>query len=239
LRYKVDAGAGIIVVRDPAEPLPAPSVREDDDSALLEAARSGHLFALLSDDPLRCRVDVYAREPVPADADRDFEPAGGAFLLLTPSRRVAAASFDPLRSQAADTGEPLAVPSERCVVQLRQRRPFDARRHEAEMRTLLGDADWAYTRRVDRLGLAGCLVAVLPLAAAFVALVGRRWHGLLLYALPLVLVAWAPFWVMRATARYRAGTRRMKEHEERKPHYIVTVRPADERTQLEGGFVRV
>jgi hypothetical protein len=239
MRYSVDAGAGIVVVRDPAGPSPTPAVREDDDSLLREATRSGHLFALVSDDPLRCRVDVYASEPVPAEADRDFEPAGGAFLLLTPSRRVVAAAFDPLRRQTADTGEPLAVASERSVVQLQQRRPFDGRRHEAEMRTLLGDADWDYTRRVDRLGLAGCLVAALPLAAAFVALVGRRWHGLLLYALPLVLVAWAPFWVMRATARYRAATRRMQEHEDRKPHYIVTIRPADERTQLEGGFVRV
>lgn len=220
--------------------MPPPAGGEAAESAIGNAARAGHLFALLSDDPWRCRLDVYAGEPLPPDVERDFEHTGGSFLLLTPSRQVVAAAYEARTGEAASPGgPPVVLSSERHLVQVLTRRPFDGRRHETEMIALLGEDDWRYTRRVDRIGVAGCLTAALPILAAFGALVTRRGQWLLAYALPLILLAWAPFWVLRLTPRYKSIARRMRDQENGKPHYVMTLKPAEGTAPVEGGFLRV
>ena len=238
--FEVQADSGILLVRDPSSPLPAPAHRDGEiQSALVAEARAGHLFHVVTDDPLRCRLEVYAGETLPSDRQREFERVGGSFLLHVPSGRLSVSGYDRLRSEVAGSHAPIDVPAGRYLLAFFERRAFDAERHEANMLSLLGRSDWEYSKRIDRLGLIGCLVAALPVVAGFGTIFVPRWRPLLIYVLPLILLAWAPYHVLRLTTRYRAIQRRAQEHEDRQPHYIVVLEKDDGTSALEGGFVRV
>jgi hypothetical protein len=235
VRLEVTADAGIVVVRDPAVPLPAETHLDALMRRLEELARAGQVFFLSTDDPVRYRIDLYVGESPPASVDRDFEPLGGSFLLEAPTGRLVVEGCDlPPRSEGGPGTTPIEVPAGRHVLTARGRRPFDGKRHSEDMAEGLGPAEWRSMTRVDRLGLLGCLPTVVTLLLA----ITGRWRWLALYGVPLLVVSWLPYLILKNTRRYRLAERRMHEHESARPQFILTLIPTAQEG-LSGGFLRV
>jgi hypothetical protein len=228
-RIEVASEAGIVTVGDSLTALPAGL----DQNALLRhlepLARSGQIFFLVADDPVRYRIELYAAEAPPANFDREFEPVGGAFRLDVPSGRVAVSGWDEA-GKAAEAGA-LAVSPGPHLLSGWARRPFDGARHAGEMRELLG-AEWKFMQTVDRLGLVGCL----PLALTAICVMASRWHWLW-YVLPVLAASYLPYIFMKRTGRYRTAERRAAEFEQARPHYVFSLAETQDRG-VAGGFLR-
>lgn len=228
-RVEVSSGWGVVIVRDACVELPA----ADDQDALIDRLRplatAGKVFFLAADDPVRFRIDVYVDERPTAHAGREFEPVGGSFLLHAPTGHLVVSDSEP-----AAAGSALMVRPGRYLLTLMGRRSFSGARHAESMIAVMGKSDWTFTQRVDRSGLLGCL----PIAIALVCAVVPRLRWLLWYVLPLLVVSWLPYVVLRNTGRYKNAQRLASDHENAMPHYIVVLMPTSQEG-LEGGFVRL
>jgi hypothetical protein len=229
-RIEVTSEMGIVALGEPGTVLPAGL----DQDALLgpmeRMAHSGNLFFLVTDDPVRYRIDLVTGESPPPGPDHDFEGLGGVFRLEAPSGQVALTGWE-------KSGEPavagaIAVPPGTQLVSVLTRRPFDGPRHVKEMSELLG-AEWHYVDKVNKLGLVGCL----PLALTAIVILARQWHWLW-YVLPLLAVSWLPVLILKRGERFKAAERRSREHERGKPHYVISLTATPEKG-LSGGFLRV
>ena len=205
-----------------------------DQDALLQRlepiARSGDAFFLVTDDPVRFRIDVVSGEPPQPDADPAFEGLGGVFRLEVPSGQVAVTGWDKSGTPTRAGMVALAPGTQRLSVLTR--RPFDGARHVKEMRELLG-AEWTYMERVNKLGLVGCL----PMVLTAIAVLARKWDWLW-FLVPVLVVAWLPYFALKSASRFKAAERRSFEHDRARPHYVITLAPTGE-SGLPGGFLRV
>jgi hypothetical protein len=230
VRIEVATGSGVVAVGDPQTAWPAGL---DQDALLRQLepqARSGRLFFLVTDDPVRYRVDVLPNEPLPPGLDREFEPLGGAFRVEAPSGRLALVGWD-------TSGEPreagtVSVSPGTYLLSVFGPRPFDGRRYAEDMTALLG-RDAKFKDIVDRLALIGCL----PMILVAVALLIARWRWLW-YLVPLLVVSWLPFLVLKRSRRYRSAEKRAADAESARPHYVLSLTPTRQ-ADVPGGYVRV
>jgi hypothetical protein len=229
-RVEVSSEAGVVVVADSRTTPPAGL----DQDALLQRlepmARSGDAFFLVTDDPVRFRIDLVSGEPPRPDADPAFEALGGVFRLEVPSGQVAVTGWD--KSGTPTGAGVVALARGTQQLSVLTRRPFDGARHVKEMRELLG-AEWAYMERVNKLGLVGCL----PMLVTAIAVFARKWDWLW-FLVPVLVLAWLPYFALKSGSRYRAAERRSLEHDRARPHYVITLAPTAE-SGLPGGFLRV
>jgi hypothetical protein len=215
----------------------APPVVDDANRQVLERnAAEGKLFFLAAEDPIRFRVDIYAGEAPPAELEGEFEPLGGSFLLEAPSGLLTVVEPNPI---SQDPAQSLVVPRGAHVLTVMGRRPFDGRRHEAEMVALLGEADWRFSHRTNWLALLGCFPLLLAMGSLLFAIRHGRWHGFLVYVLPLALLAWIPHLLLRRSSRYRRVERLMREHEAAKPLFVLNLVRTERVSGLRGGFLNV
>jgi len=228
-RVEVASEAGIVALADSQAVLPAGLDQDPLLRQLEPQAHSANLFFLVTDDPVAYRIDLVAREPPPGP-DGDLEGLGGAFRLDVPSGRAVLFGWD--RSGQPEEAGGIAVPPGTQLVSVLSRRPFEAVRHAREMSELLG-AEWDYMQKVNKLGLIGCL----PLLLALVLVLIGRWSWLSV-AVPIVVLSWLPYVVLKRGQRFRDAERRSLEHERARAHYVITLTPT-EGSDLSGGFVRV
>jgi hypothetical protein len=127
---RIDAmpDSALLLVHDSAFVLP---VVEGANRQVLEPdAEAGRLFFLAAEDPIRFRVDIYAGETPPAELEGEFEPRGGSFLLDAPSGLLTVVAPNASHQNPAPS---IAVPRGAHILTVMGRRPFDGRRHGAEM----------------------------------------------------------------------------------------------------------
>jgi hypothetical protein len=228
-RVEVASEAAVVVLADSQAELP---VGLDQDALLrnLEPrAHAGDLFFLVTDDPVAYRIDLAAGEPAPGP-DRDFEGLGGVFGLQVPSGRAVLVGWG--KSGQPEEAGGITVTQGTQLVSVLTRRPFETVRHDQDMRELLG-AEWEHMQKVNKLGLVGCL----PLLLTLVLVLIGRWTWLAV-AVPVTVLCWLPYVVLKWGARFQAAERRSTEHERSKPHYVISLSPAPE-GDLSGGFLRV
>src|SRR5262245_28874071 len=168
LRIELASDSGIVALGDGQTDLPAGLDQEALLRRLEPLSRSAQLFYLVTDDPVRYRLEMLVDEPLPAGLDRDFESLGGAFRLEAPNGRVALVGWD-AQGQPGEAGSVAVTPGPQWVTVF-GRRPFEGKRHAEDMATLLG-ADARFMHIVDRTGLIGCL----PLIVVAIATVAARW----------------------------------------------------------------
>ena len=218
-----------MTVADAGTPLPSGLDQQALLNHLEPLARAGRIFFLVDDDPVRYRIELITGEAVRTSFAREFEPAGGAFRLEAHSGRVVVSGWDQA-GQPGEAGGLTLIPGA-YVVSVSKRRPFDGTRHAEDMSELLG-TDWKFMRRVDSLGLLGCL----PMVITGLILLAQRWHWLW-YAVPVLALSWTPYVVLKRTRRYRAAEERDAEFERARPHYVLTLTPTRD-DAISGGFLR-
>lgn len=228
-RIEVSSECGVVALGE-GPGFPAGLDQESLLRQLEPLARSARIFFLLTDDPVKYRLDVFANEPLPSWLDREFEPLGGGFRLEAPNGRVALIGWD-------KAGEPreagrVSVSGGKHLVTVFARRPFDGKRYAEDMANLLGP-DARFMQRVDRLGLVGCL----PMILVAIALFAARWRWLW-YLVPLLVVSWLPYLVLKRSRRYRSAKKRVGDAELARPHFVISLAPTQQ-NQLQGGYVRV
>ena len=229
-RIEVPSESGVVALGDAATGLPAGLDQEILFRQLEPLARSADLFFLLTDDPVKYRIDVLVNEGLPPGLDRDFEPLGGAFRLEAPHGRVALIGWD--RSGAPHEAGSVSVSPGAHQLSVFTRRPFDAKHHAEDMVKLLG-ADAKFMRMVDRLGLVGCL----PLVLVALCILTARWRALW-YLVPVLAISWLPWVVLKRSRRYRNAERRASEAEQARPHFVISLAPTRQE-DLRGGYARV
>jgi hypothetical protein len=229
-RIEVSSESGVVALAGPTAALPPGLDQESLLRQLEPLAHSAQVFFLVTDDPVRYRIDVVADEPLPPGLDRDFEPLGGAFRLEAPSGRVALVGWNKA-GEPREAGSVSVSPGVH-LASIFARRPFDGRRHAEHMAKLLGD-DAKFMQVVDRLGLVGCL----PMILVAVAVLMARWRWLW-YLVPLLAVSWLPYVILKFSRRYRRAERRASEAELARPHYVISLSPTRQ-DELRGGYVRV
>ena len=227
---EVASDMAIVVACDPSVSLPSGT---DQDALLRELeplARTGKVFYLVTDDPVRYRIRLLLDELPQPGLDRMFEPAGGTFGLELPSGHLALHGWRP-DGAVVVAGSIQSKPGAHVLTVL-ARRPFEYPGHAAEMRELIG-SDWDHVQRVNKLGVVGCL----PLVLTATAILARKWHWLW-FILPLLALSWLPYLLLRASRRYKAAERKESEVERARPHYVFRVIPTEHHV-LPGGFLRV
>jgi len=112
---------------------------------------------------------------------------------------------------------------------------FDRDGYDREYRSLLGDADWAYRQRVDRIGIAGCLSTLIAAILLVVPFTRQFW-----YLAPAVLaLGWGPHLLLRFSRRHKNIERRVKEHDDSLPHFVVQLTPTEPDAAITGGHLVV
>ncbi len=229
-RIEVFSESGVVALAGPTAALPAGL---DQDSLLRQLeplANSARIFFLVTDAPVRYRIDVLTNEPLASGLARDFEPLGGAFRLEAPEGRIALSGWDKA-GEPREAGSVSLTPGAH-LLSVFARRPFDGRRHAEDMAKLLGD-DARFMHVVDRLGLVGCLPMILVAVSVLIA----RWRWLW-YLIPLLAVSWLPYLTLKCSGRYRRAKRRASEAELARPHYVISLAPTRQE-DLRGGYVGV
>jgi len=228
-RVTVKSDRALVIVHDASLSLPSATDRGALVSALEAEARAGRLFFLIADDPVRFHLDVYASEaPPPAEIDRDFEDLTGSFLLEVPSGRLVVAGDE------AATAPPIPVAPGRHLLTVLARRPFDPQRYEEDVVALVGARQWKWIRQVDRLSYLGCLLMI----ATVITILSGRWRWLW-YVVPILVLSWLPYVVLRRMPPYTTTRRRIAEHDSRLSDFILRLTPTTQGEPLRGGFIRI
>jgi hypothetical protein len=226
---EVSSESGIVALGD-AQGLPAGLEQDILLRQLEPLARSGQIFFLMTDDPVKYRIEVIANETLPPGLDREFESVGGAFRLEAPNGTVALVGWDKA-GRPHEAGR-VSVSRGAHMLTVFARRPFDGKRYGEDMAKLLGP-DAKFMQRVDRLGLIGCL----PLLLVAIGVLLARWRWLW-YLVPLLVVSWLPYVVLKRSRRYRSAERRVSDAELARPHFLISLAPTQQ-NELQGGYVRV
>ena len=229
-RIEVGSESGIVALGDGQTDLPAGLDQEALLRRLEPLSRSAQVFYVVTDDPVRYRLDVLVDESLPAGLDRDFESLGGAFRLEAPNGRVALIGWD-AQGQPREAGDAAVTPGPQRVTVF-GRRPFDGKRHAEDMATLLG-ADARFMHMVDRLVFIGCL----PLIVVAIATFAARWRWLF-YLVPVLVVSWLPHLAFKRSRRYRNAQARASAAETARPHFVIRL-AATRQDETPGGFIRV
>jgi hypothetical protein len=229
-RIEVSSESGVVALGSTTAALPAGLDQENLLRQLEPLARSAEIFFLLTDDPVKYRLDVLVDEALPSGLDREFEPLGGAFRIEAPSGRVALIGWDS-SGQPREAGSASVSPGAH-LLSVFARRPFDGKRHAEDMAKVLG-ADAKFMHRVDRLGVIGCL----PLVLVGICVLARRWRWLW-YLVPLLVLSYLPWVVLKRGRRYRSAEKRVADAELARPHFVISLAPTRQE-DLRGGYVRV
>jgi hypothetical protein len=229
-RLEVASETALVALCDPSVTLPSGLDQDALVRALEPLTQSARVFYLVTDDPVRYRIELMAGEPPSADLARDFEASGGAFGLDVPSGTVALYGWS--KDGIPSVAGTISTKPGRQVLSVLAPRPFDGAQHMKDMAALLGP-EWTYVERVNRLGLVGCL----PLALVPISVLARKWHWLWVI-LPLLAIWSLPYMALRKGRRYKEADRRRAEAEHARPDYVFGVTPSD-RGDLAGGFLRV
>lgn len=235
-RVEIEAGSGIVVLRDAArQPRAQAKGGAEPDEALRDEARAAGLFYISSDDPVCWRIDVRLDAGPPARVP-GFREQGGSFRVSVPSGELVLESHEAWTAPQADRPSwRTRVAAGDCLVQVFERAVPSGAEHEARMLQLVGSADWRFKTRVERFGLLGCL----PLVLLALALLARRWRWALEYALPLLVLTWLPFVLLRRTRRYRDTAGAEAEHERGQAHLLLVVWPAPADCRVPGGSLQL
>jgi hypothetical protein len=229
-RVAVASEMAIVALSDLSVALPSMGDQESLVRELGPHIQAARVFYLITDDPISCRIELLVNETVPQGLSREFEPCGGEFGLELPTGRLAVHGWGgdgtPVVAGTVD------VAPGRHSLSVLARRPIDGARHAEDMAALLG-SDWTYMQRVNRVGLVGCL----PFVLLLIALLARQWQWLWVVT-SLLAVSWLPYMVLRQGRRYKSAARRASDHEQARPHYVLTVKPIDREARA-GGFLRV
>ena len=231
-RLQIESDSGLVVFRDAS--VDAPATREDDARrALRSGEQDGSWFFIDADDTVAYRIDLYIEEQPSGLPEHRFRRLGGTFLLQLPSGRLAVSGLEPWSH--GDGVETVDVASGVYALSIFGPEEFDGKAYDHEMRTIIGEIDWHYRTRVDRLGLAGCLSTIF--AALIFALPATR--DLWALALGVLAVGWLPFLTLQRLPRYRDIERRVKDHEQSLPHYAVQLEKTETTDNLVGGHLNV
>ena len=231
-RLQVDTESGLVVFRDAN--VAAPSENENDARGLLRSGeRDGAWFFLDADDTVHYRIDLFVDEKPSGLPGHRFEHHGGTFLLRLPSGRLAVSGLE--RWATGRGGETVDIEAGAYALSVRGPGRFDGPAYAEEMRDVVGEREWRYRERVDRIGLVGCLSTVL--AVALVALPVTR----PLWFLPITVLAagWIPFLVFQLLPRYRDIEQRIRSYERTLPHYAIQLRTTTAADDLVGGHLDV
>jgi hypothetical protein len=231
-RLLIESSSGLVVFRDAS--VEAPATREDDARRSLRSGEhDGSWFFIDADDAVAFRLDLFIGEQPSGLPAHRFRSLGGSFLLQVPSGRLSVSGLESWSNRAAV--ETIDVEPGPHALSVLGGEAFDGPAYDREMRQIIGEADWNYRTRVDRIGLAGCLSTIF--AAVIFALPATR--DLWPLALSVLAVGWLPFLILQRLPRYRDIERRVREREQSLPHYVVQLDRTATTDSLVGGHLNV
>jgi hypothetical protein len=224
---------GVAILRDSSVscPVPAPLGKNRHYSTLEAASRRGDLFFIDGEDPIDLSLELMVEGHVPPGIAPLYEAVGGTFLLRAPSGRLALSGLESWVS-GVSTSAAEVRPGNYALTVLSQV-TYDLTEHRKKLKETVGDANWTYKNKVDKLALAGCL----PTLAAAIALYAPPWRRYTLYLLPVAVFSWLPHWLLRSTKRYRSIERREAEFEASLPRFILILAPIEDARALVGGHL--
>jgi len=232
-RLVVEAESGLLVFKDGSLECPFQSDGPDERrKTLRDGEQDGRWFYFDIDDPVTYRFDVVVGEGVPPLPEHRFQNLGGTFLLRLDGGRFSAADGNDW--SGGENSEIAVMPGSYALTVLGDDQ-FDRHGYEDEMRGLLGDRDWKYRTRIDRLGLFGCLST---LGAAVLLLIPAT-RSLWWVAMAALAVGWLPFLLLQLLPRYQNIDRRIKEYEAALPHFVLKLEAITDTKGLSGGHLSI
>lgn len=229
--FQINSASGLIGVWDASLPPPmTPEGKEIDVGNLRERATSGNLFFVDAEDEVSYRVQLLVNSEPSPELDEVIEPRG-TFRLQVPSGQICLGELpvkDGYERLPVEAGNYLLRPYTRRIF-------FDAAKHDLKMMTLVGESEWRYYRRVDKIGAIGCLFILI---------------GLILLAIPfnrqfLLLILWVysvPYWaylVLSRLPRYRAVEAIRESYEKQLPHVVLVLQASATAAEIQGGWISV
>lgn len=247
MKARVEAGTDIALVGAWDAALQSEALAEPSDAALVADASKARLFLIRTGGDGGGPVDVYVDEEMPPAVRRLVRKVGKEHLVSVPSGRLMIGGVEDYRSSSpriTDADSAIAIPPGEyaiaCFVTPDEETGFDPPT-AAQLESALGEREYRYHRRVERIALCGYLHLLwLPLLWP---VIGWKWAlGIML----VTLVAWMNVQerVLARNARYQAAKARENEIWKRamqggNPTLILALRRVDERGALAGGSVRL
>lgn len=227
---EIKADSGLVGFWDKGEPPKFPASDAHSDEPLRPLARSGKLFFISADDPVRYRIHVLAEEEPTAELLPHLDSTAGSFRLELPSGELVVSALEENSPSRATIS---ATPGT-YVLTVFRRAAFDSSLYRRTMQELVGAADWRFSERVTNLGAVGCLAVVL----AVILLLVPQTRGYWPWIIPTFLAPSLLYHVMTRLPRYKRIEAARKEHERRLPHYVIQLKRSESAREISGGWFR-
>jgi hypothetical protein len=217
------------------------------DEALEQDATAGDIFLIHLGGDGGGPIDVYVDSPVPTEALTETRPADREFLLRVPSGRLIVGGVEDYRSGKPKITGPNSVvvvpPGDyalRCHIGPNEGNFAPPTRKE--LKAALGEEDYAYFSRIDKMRLLGYALVLLFPVLTFP--LGWKWALLITAVVFLVYFYVQEEVVVKRNARYQKISERFnqlfrKAKEKERPMFILDLRRIPEPLNLTGGSIRV
>ena len=227
--FEVDAPSGLIVFGD-SELVPQSGM----DVSLPElqaSARNGDLYLIDAEDPVKYRLELFPNEDLPAAIADEYVPHGGTFRLRLPSGCV---QIGPIPFSIS---EQVQVTPGDYLVSTFKHRELDPAVFSDRMRTLVGEADWRFHRRISNFGCVGCLAPLIGGAILLFAQFSREywWAALIVVAVfgsPMLLSS-----LLTRLPRFKRIQQTYDSYLRAFPDLVVVLKSSAAAIELSGGWV--
>lgn len=226
---QIDAPSGLIGLWDPsAVSFALTSPGRELVSDLRRHAKDGALFFIDAEDHVSYRIDLLLASTVEEEFVKQLEPRGGSFRLRVPSGSICLGALP-----ASETQSSLTVPAGEYLVVPYTKAEFEPAKYDAEMRQQVGERHWSYRRRIDKIGVIGCVAWVALAAILAIPATRSLWR----IAVPLLLLPWLVHFALTKTRRYRQIEQARETIRLSLPDIVLVLRPSTAASELPGGWI--
>ena len=230
-KLEIDSDLGIVGLWDVTTPpivneKPGPQLEE----SLRGQAKTGKLFFIAADDPVKYRIHVLIGED-PADSlPKHFENVAGSFRLELPSGELAVLG---ITSKPAPSQTQLRTSPGTYLLTVLRRRHFDSTVYNQTMEQLVGVADWRYHKRITNLGALGCLTLGLAIILLLIPITRKYWYIII----PASFLPTVAYRLMLLLPRCKRVESVCKTQERELPHFIIQLKPSALPEDVRGGWL--
>ena len=231
---KFESDAEIVVFSDEGT---GPEVRTLDAAkaeAMRDRVKAGEAFVNETKIPWLSNYRVYLDEPVPPEIEEVCIDSSDSFLLRVPSGRLRVVA---LNNRSAKTDQPpetqtLDVPPGDYSLTLLDGSTQDVEAVTAQQKAQIDAGDWRTYEWVNHVGAAGCLFIALGMILVLIPSFRREFW----YLLPLFFLPTCAYSFLRRLPAYARVAKRVREHQDALPQYVVSMKRVETTEGLEGGW---
>ena len=234
--FEIESKVGVVAFWD-VRYSPNLAERRDEKFAttLKEQAKRGEIFYIQSEgeETVRYRLRVLVEEETAESIHKLYDDTGGSFRMDVPSGELVLCGLgeDAMNSNVQPA---MQIAPGDYLLNAMTLRTFDLAEFKRRRTELLGPSDADYARKVDNVGMYGCLATLLLGVSLLIPYTRRYWA----VTIPVLLAPWLFHMVLRVLPRYRRIQKKDDEFNKQLSHFIIRLKRSASAQELSGGWIR-